>query len=51
MAHNMVYYIEYCNFQFAVMVMHRLSIIYLKYYIEYIAQCALTLIYQIIRIT
>ena len=32
MAHDMVYYIEYCNFQFAVI--HCLSIIHLKYYIE-----------------
>ena len=37
MAHNMVYYIEYCNFQFAVI--HCLSIIHLKYYIEDIAEC------------
>ena len=44
MAHNMVYYIEYCNFQFAVI--HCLSIIHLKYYIEYITECVLTLIYQ-----
>ena len=49
LAHNIVYYIEYCNFQFAVM--HCLSIIHLKYYIEYIAECVLTLIYQIISIT
>ena len=49
MAHNMVYYIEYCNFQFAVI--HCLSIIHLKYYIGYIAECVLTLIYQIISIT
>ena len=32
MANNMVYYIEYCNFQLAVI--HCLSIIHLKYYIE-----------------
>ena len=37
MAHNMVYYIEYCNFQFAVI--HCPSIIHLKYYIEDIAEC------------
>ena len=44
-----MHYIEYCNFQFAVI--HCLSIIHLKYYIEYIAECVLTLIYQIISIT
>ena len=49
MAHNMVYYIEYCNFQFAVI--HCLSIIHLKYYIEDIAECVWTLIYKIISIT
>ena len=51
MAHTMLYYIEYCNFQFAVI--HCLSIIHLKYYIEYIAECVLTLLdlYQIISIT
>ena len=38
MAHNMVYYIEYYNFQFAVI--HCLSIIHLTYYIEDITQCA-----------
>ena len=37
MTHNMVYHIEYCNFQFAVI--HCLSIIHLKYYIEDIAEC------------
>ena len=47
----MEYYIEYCNFQFAVM--HCLSIIHLKYYIGYIdiTECVLTLKYQIISIT
>ena len=49
MVHNMVYYIEYCNFQFAVI--HCVSNIRLKYYIEYIAECLLTLLYQIISIT
>ena len=51
MAHNIVYYIEYCNFQFAVI--HCLSIIHTSIiqYIEYIAECVLTLIYQIISIT
>ena len=42
MAHNMVYYIAYCNFQFTVI--HCRSIIHLKYYIEYIAECELTLL-------
>ena len=49
MTHDMVYYIEYCNFQFAVI--HCLSIIHLQYYIEDITECVLTLIYQIISIT
>ena len=49
MAHNMVYYIEYCNFQFAVI--HCLSIIHLKYFIGYISESVLKLIYQIISIT
>ena len=43
---DMVYYIEYCNFA----VIHCLSIIHLKYYIEDIAECVWTLIYQIISI-
>ena len=38
MAHNMLYYIEYCNFQFAVI--YCLSIIHLKYFILKILQNA-----------
>ena len=49
MAHNMVYYIEYCNFQLAVIYclgIHTHKILY-----EDIAECVWTLIYQIINIT
>ena len=45
----MVYYIEYYNFQFAVI--HCLSIIHMKYYIDYIAECELTIIYRRLSIT